>query len=215
MGIVRESLILMTFVAVVAITISDAVPFDTYYQPLWGPDHFTVTGQGKEVQLLIDSSSGGSGFKSKQEYCSGIFRMQIKISYKLTGGVITSFYLISGGEAIGNHDEIDFEFLGTNGTLQTNVFVNDEGHREELIKLWFDPSQDFHTYELNWNAKQILFKVDETTVRTFNYPGSYIPRPLHVEAAIWNVSWAGTVDWSKAPFTSYYRGFYIDGTPCK
>ncbi|XP_047326119.1 xyloglucan endotransglucosylase/hydrolase protein 3-like [Impatiens glandulifera] len=211
MGIARASLILLVFVVVVAT--SDEV-FDKYYQPLWGTDHMNVTDQGKEVQLRIDTSSG-SGFKSKQEYCSGVFRMQIKISEKITGGVITSFYLISGGGANGNHDEIDFEFLGTNGTLQTNVFANDEGHREELVKLGFNPSADFHTYELNWSAKKIVFKVDDKTVRTFNYPVNYKSRPLHVEATVWNVSWAGTVDWSKAPFTSYYRGFYINGTSCK
>ncbi|XP_047326122.1 putative xyloglucan endotransglucosylase/hydrolase protein 1 [Impatiens glandulifera] len=193
MGIARASLILLVFVVVVAT--SDEV-FDKYYQPLWGTDHMNVTDQGKEVQLRIDTSSG-SGFKSKREYCSGVFRMQIKISEKITGGVITSFY------------------VRTNGTLQTNVFANDEGHREELVKLGFNPSADFHTYELNWSAKKIVFKVDDKTVRTFNYPTNYKSRPLHVEATVWNVSWAGTVDWSKAPFTSYYRGFYINGTSCK
>ncbi|XP_047326123.1 putative xyloglucan endotransglucosylase/hydrolase protein 1 [Impatiens glandulifera] len=210
MGLIRESLIIM--VLGVVVVMSDEV-FDKYYEPFWGFDHLSVTDQGKEVQILIDATSG-AGFKSKQEYCSGIFRMQIKISEKLTGGIVTSFYLISSNKNEPKHDEIDFEFIGTKGKFQTNVFVNDPGHREELVNLWFNPSAAFHTYEINWNPQQILFKIDNKTVRTFIYPPNYISRPLHVEGTVWNGSWAGAVDWSKAPFTSSYRGFYIQGTPC-
>ncbi|GFZ17599.1 xyloglucan endotransglucosylase/hydrolase 4 [Actinidia rufa] len=113
----------------------------------------------------------------------------------------------------GNHDEFDFEFLGTGNAafLQTNVFANDDGHREQKIQLWFDPSQDFHTYELVWNPNQIAFNVDGRPVRVFNKgPGvNFASRAMHVEASIWNVSWAGVVDWSKGPFIAYYQGFDI------
>ena len=52
-------------------------------------------------------------------------------------------------------DEVDFEFLGDKDgkpiTIQTNVFVNGDGDREQRIRLWFDQAADFHDYSILWN----------------------------------------------------------------
>ena len=62
-----------------------------------------------------------------------------------------------------NRDELDFEFLGNADggqqqpyILQTNVYVDGFDDREERIKLWFDPTKDFHTYTILWNIHQIV-----------------------------------------------------------
>lgn len=59
-----------------------------------------------------------------------------------------------------NRDEIDFEFLGNvdgkRYTLQTNVYVDGFDDREQRINLWFDPTQDYHTYSILWNLHQIV-----------------------------------------------------------
>ena len=69
------------------------------------------------------------------------------------------FQLISQPED-GNRDEVDFEFLGDKAgvpiTLQTNVFVNGRGDREQRLHLWFDPAADFHDYKILWNPYQLV-----------------------------------------------------------
>jgi len=58
------------------------------------------------------------------------------------------------------HDELDFEFLGNETyqpyILQTNVFANGTGNREQRIYLWFDPTADFHTYSFLWTRDHIV-----------------------------------------------------------
>ncbi|XP_022882260.1 xyloglucan endotransglucosylase/hydrolase protein 3-like [Olea europaea var. sylvestris] len=194
--------------------------FNQFYSPLWGLNHLTVNPQGTEVQLLIDQSSG-AGFRSHLEYGSGLFRIRMKIPERRTGGVVTTFYLTSApdNQDPGNHFELDYEFLGTNGTLQTNVYDNDGGHREQSFRLWFNPSQDFHAYEILWNRYQIVFYIDGIPIREFkkhtdrgvDYPW----KPMHIEASIWNADWAGVVDWSQAPFIAHYKGFNFNACPAQ
>ena len=71
-----------------------------------------------------------------------------------------------------NHDELDFEFLGNSSgepyILQTNVFSNGIGGREQRIFLWFDPTADFHTYSISWTKQRIVFLVDSVPIRVFS-----------------------------------------------
>ncbi|KAL6501504.1 hypothetical protein OROGR_026637 [Orobanche gracilis] len=190
--------------------------FNTYYSYLWGSDHFSVNPEGTLVTLKFDSFSG-AGFRSKSEYAYGLFTIKMKIPWNKTGGIVTNFYLTSApdNEDPGNHFELDYEFLGTNGTLQTNVYDRDAGHREQSFDLWFDPRKDFHSYQFLWNPSHIVFIIDGIPVREFKnnmaqgvaYPNT----PMHVEASIWNADWAGVVDWSQVPFIAYYSGFSLDG----
>jgi len=196
--------------------------FNDFFYPSWAVDH--VMSQGDLLQLKLDHASG-AGFASKSTYLFGKANVQIKLVPGDSAGTVTAFYMSSQGD---QHDEFDYEFLGnTSGepyVVQTNVYSNGVGNREQRIYLWFDPTANFHSYSFLWNRQQAVFFVDDVPIRVFSnnekrgvpYPQT---RPMGIFSSIWNADdWAtqgGRVktDWSHAPFLSTYKNFNIDA--CK
>ncbi|OVA01628.1 Glycoside hydrolase [Macleaya cordata] len=214
---------LLVFVFVFGCRVVAITPgFDDNYVITWGDNNVLHLDQGRTIQLSMDKSSG-SGFASKLSYGSGYFHLNMKLPAKDSAGVVTAFYLTShDGDA---HDELDFEFLGNREgkpyILQTNVFANGEGNREQRILLWFDPTAGYHTYKILWNPHQIVFYVDQIPIRVFKNNRKigvdYPSKPMQIEASLWDgESWATDggkekINWSMAPFKAYFRGFNIDG----
>ncbi|KAG7547878.1 Concanavalin A-like lectin/glucanase domain superfamily [Arabidopsis suecica] len=197
------------------------VGFDDNYVVTWGQNNALKLNQGKEVQLSLDRSSG-SGFESKNHYESGFFQIRIKVPPKDSSGIVTAFYLTSKENT---HDELDIEFLGNKEgkpiRVQTNVFTNGKGDREQKLVLWFDPTKDFHTYAILWNPYQIVFYVDNIPIRVFKNTTSegmnYPSKPMQVVVSLWNgEDWAtdggkSKINWALAPFKANFQGFNNSG----
>ncbi|XP_076937954.1 xyloglucan endotransglucosylase/hydrolase protein 2-like [Bidens hawaiensis] len=194
--------------------------FDENYDVTWGNDHVLSLNQGREIRLLLDKYSG-SGFTSKSFFGSGFFKMKIKLPANDSGGLVTSFYLYLNESGV--HDELDFEFLGNRPgkpiELQTNVFTNGVGGREQRYHLWFDPTMDFHYYSILWNHYQIMFFVDDIPIRVFKKTlgVGYPDNAMQVVVSLWDGSdWATDggrvkVDFNNGPFEAYFQDFNING----
>ncbi|CAN1220374.1 Xyloglucan endotransglucosylase protein 6 [Linum perenne] len=215
----KMALLAGAFMAFFILGLVSSAQFDDLFQPSWAFDH--VIHEGEQLKLKLDNYSG-SGFQSKSKYMFGKVNIQIKLVEGDSAGTVTAFYMSSEGP---NHNEFDFEFLGnTSGepyVVQTNLYVNGVGNREQRLNLWFDPTMDFHNYSIFWNPSQVIFLVDDTPIRQHtNLENKGIPfpkdQPMGVYSSIWNADdWAtqgGRVktDWSHAPFIASYKGFEID-----
>lgn len=196
--------------------------FDDNFQISFAGDHLQTSDDGQIWHLMLDKKSG-SGFQTKHSYRFGWFSMNLKLVAGDSAGVVTAYYMVS--KHFLTRDELDFEFLGNKSgqpyILQTNIYFNGTGNREQRHTLWFDPTADFHTYSVLWNNHQIVFFADSvplrvyrnTDVTQYSFPNE---QPMYIFSSIWNADdWAtrgglDKTDWAKAPFVSSYEKFEVD-----
>lgn len=212
-------LLLTTFTFFTFASLISASKFGDLFEPSWALDHIVY--DGDLLHLKLDNFSG-AGFASKNKYLYGKTSAEIQLVPGDSAGTVTAFYMSSDGP---NHNEFDFEFLGnTTGEpylVQTNLYVNGVGNREQRMDLWFDPTIDFHSYSIEWSQKHVIFAIDDTPIRVYeNKEKMKIPFPkdqkMGVYSSLWNADdWAtqgGRVktDWSHAPFVTSYRNFTIE-----
>lgn len=135
-------------------------------------------------------------------------------------GIVSSIVLQSE-----DLDEIDWEFLGGNGThAQTNYFG--KGNTSSYDRdVWHpvdtDVRENFHNYTVDWTAEKMDFYIDSKKVRTLKYGDAnggqnYPQTPATVRLGAWaggdkdnnkyTIEWAGGLtDYSKGPYTMYVQ----------
>ncbi|MCO5577063.1 hypothetical protein L7F22_030885 [Adiantum nelumboides] len=197
--------------------------FQDDFDITWGFDHVTTSSDGQALWLMLDNSSGSS-MASKKAYLFGTVSMDMKLVPGDSAGVVTAFYMASRNADEGR-DELDLEFLGNQSgepyLLQSNVYAHGSGGREQRIRLWFDPTVDFHAYSFSWTPNHILFTVDDVPIRVFkNLEKQGVPylntQAMGIYSSIWNGDeWATQggrikIDWADAPFITSYQGFNVD-----
>lgn len=209
------------FVACIVVTAQAQTVFKDNFQITWGADHIQPSADGQSVRVSLDKLSGAN-FKTTKTFLYGGFSAQMQLPAGDSAGTCTAYFLTSEGNY---HDEIDYEFLGNVSgqpyIVQTNVFANGIGGREERIYLWFNPTTAFHTYSVVWNKQQVIFLIDDIPIRVHgNYQSQGIGYPgqaMSVYSSLFDASpWAtrggrDPINYLHAPFVATYRNFGLDG----
>ena len=162
--------------------------------PTYGSDgaSFTVAKSGDSPQL-----------NSKWYIMFG--RVEITMKAAPGQGIVSSVVLQSD-----DLDEIDWEFLGGSATqVQSNYFGKGVAGSSDraVIHTVADTQSQEHTYAIDWNANQIVWSVDGTTVRALTYAaaaGQYPQTPMQVKIGAWaggdtSANQQGTVQWAGGP----------------
>ncbi|KAJ7521296.1 hypothetical protein O6H91_19G046400 [Diphasiastrum complanatum] len=200
--------------------------FEDSFTVLFGKENILVEDGNYTVRIALNNVSG-AGFKSKRNYAYGFINAAIKLPRGYSAGVVTAFYTSNDDMYPNNHDELDFEFLGTvpgeRHGLQTNIYLNGSVHtgREERLNLWFDPTAEYHNYSILWNQHQTVFFVDNIPIRRLmknKYTlADYPTKPTSLYATIWDGSgWATDggrypVDYAKGPYEAFFTNFKLQG----
>ncbi|KAI0413145.1 concanavalin A-like lectin/glucanase domain-containing protein [Xylaria grammica] len=176
----------------------------------------------------INYSDKGAAFSMKKETeaptitsTKYIFfgKVDVEVEVAPGQGIVTSVVLQSD-----DRDEIDWEWIGSDTTqVQTNYFGKgddstfDRGGYSDVA----NPQTTTHTYTIDWTKDYVHWIVDGNLVRELKYAdaksGTRFPQtPAQLKLGTWvagsstapegTVEWAGGLaDFSKGPFTAYYK----------
>jgi beta-glucanase (GH16 family) len=168
-----------------------------------------IVGDGTKFTMTVKPEANSCKLSSTQTFTQGRFEIKLKSASKMPG-VITAIYLASGDgrkgdEALGDQDEIDFEFKGNEPmTVQTNVFLS--GVEDlKVIELGKDTSAEALMYAIEWNDAKVDFFIDNANVRTVQTGRAL--KPLKLSMSVWTTmggwpglkKWAGETNWDTQP----------------
>jgi len=149
--------------------------------------------------------------------------VEVKMQAAPGTGIVSSIVLESD-----DLDEIDWEFLGGDGTqAETNYFGkgNTTTYNRAIYYPVSSPQTTVHTYAVNWTSSSLVFSIDGTAVRTLLYTdadggANYPQTPMKLKLGNWaggaagepagTVEWAGgATNFANAPFTMYVESVSI------
>jgi len=144
-------------------------PFDNG----WLADHIGFAGGLMSIRLddtaVLGEPYASGNYQSTGFYGYGCYEASFKPVAQ--PGVVSSFFTFAGpydNGGNGKHNEIDFEFLGTDmWSVQVNFWTNDDAYassNEYIVPLWFDASEALHRYAFKWMSTGIEWYVDGVLV---------------------------------------------------
>lgn len=174
-----------------------------------------VTVEDGRLQLALTPSGNaekpyhGVEYRSREAITYG--KVEASIRFARGSGVVSSLVLIYTPWPPDDWNELDIECLGnTTGEVQFNHMVNippadpltEHLQFPEKIDLGFDPTDEFHTYTIEWLPDSVRFLVDGVVVHEPTQEISRLVLPQNILLTIWasdSPGWAGPIDDTTAP----------------
>lgn len=171
--------------------------------------------------LTMPANSAGTLLSSTRYVWYGKISTTMKSSKG--AGVVTAFIMMSDV-----HDEIDFEFIGTDlQAVQSNFYWQGTLNYTNSANLTAqNTDSDAHTYTVDWQPDTLTWSVDGKVLRTLNKADTwnsttnsyqYPQSPSRVQLSLWpageasngqgTVAWAGgLINWNSPDMSS--QGYY-------
>ena len=152
--------------------------------------------------LIIPTINSAKDFKGAElrtidTYLYG--RMEAR--YKATNkeGTLASFFTYFDGTpsdpwATSKWNEIDLEILGRyNNSVQFNTITPSQRNHVRANFVDFDPSQDYHTYAIEWTPDYVAWFIDD--VEVYKQTGDHVLTLTHEQKIMMNIWNPAAEDW--------------------
>lgn len=147
-------------------------------------------------------------------------RVRARIKFASGSAVVSSLVTIYTPWPADDWNELDIECLGQSGKVQLNTMVYLGQPTTPPVAtsvqptafptaplLDFDPSADFHDYQIEWTPRDARFSVDGVEVRRWSEHIDRMKLPQNVLLTIWasnSAAWAGAVTDATGTAKAYY-----------
>ncbi len=147
-------------------------------------------------------------------------RVRARIKFASGPAVVSSLVTIYTPWPADDWNELDIECLGETGKVQLNTMVYlgappappvttsvKPTASPTIAAVGFDPSADFHDYEIEWTPQGARFSIDGAEVRSWTEHIDRMKLPQNVLLTIWassSAAWAGAVTDATGSAKAYY-----------
>lgn len=164
----------------------------------------------------------GGEYRTKEAFTYGRFEVNYKPAKG--NGILSTFFTYFDGTSTDpwgadKWNEIDLEILGRyNDNIQFNTITPGQVNHVRSHYSSFDPTEDYHTYAIEWTPVFIAWFIDGVEVyRQMQSHVRTVTRPQKIMMNIWQpafINWVGTFDPSILPVFAYYDWVsYYEYTP--
>jgi beta-glucanase (GH16 family) len=197
---------------------------------LFGDDAVSVEAGQLVLSLLpapegtVDTSNAPKSFlgaevRSKDTLTYG--RVRARVKFASGSAVVSSLVTIYTPWPADDWNELDIEVLGKapvstqfNAMVYTGAPTTPPVTQSvtptqfpQKVELGFDPSTDFHVYEIEWTPEAARFLVDDVEVHAWSEQIERMKLPQNVLLTIWassSAAWAGAVTAETGAAKAYY-----------
>ena len=139
--------------------------------------------EGKLRLTLPKDTLNGAEIRSKEKVHYGSYEIRMKIPDAPSS--ITGFFLYDQPDY---YKEIDIELYNQpEGKLFFTTYAQGGKAQSEEQSLPFDPTEDFHTYRIDYFPDRVDFLVDGTLMQTWSQ--GFTDEPMYLMVNVWYPKW--------------------------